>query len=260
LEEEKMIRLTLILALIVVTLFSSAYAVDESLILYLPLDEGAGGEAEDSSSYGNNGEIVGNVKWVEGKIGDALELSPGAYVELPEIPQYDVTSAVSLMAWVNTSSVTTWARIIDKSQWQDNGFDLALSQVTHAPLFEFFVNDTTSQALAITPVDDGKWHFVAGTFGNKKLRIYVDSVMEREVTSAGSVDIKPNDWPIRLGVEANQSKGQQYSGVLDEVAIFNRELSADDIKDIFLNGIDISTSVDPKQKLATTWGALRSYN
>ena len=84
--------------------------------------------------------------------------------------------------------------------------------------------------------------------------------MEREVTSAGSVDIKPNDWPIRLGVEANQSKGQQYTGVIDEVAIFNRELSADDIKDIFLNGIDISTPVDPKQKLAVTWGALRSYN
>lgn len=248
----------LIVSLLIVMIVSHSYAADDSLILYLPLDEGSGNVVKDESVNGNEGSITGNAKWADGYTGKCVELVAGSYIELPEIPDYDVTDAVSLMAWINTSSVTTWARIIDKSQWQDNGFDLALSQATHAPLFEFFVNNTTSQALATTTVDNGKWHFVAGTFGNKTLKIYVDGVMEAQVGSAGNVDIKPNDLPIRLGVEANPSKGQQYVGLIDEVAIFNRELSADAINNIMQNGVAAASSpVESAGKLATTWGSLK---
>jgi hypothetical protein len=143
-----MARYLLIITLAGIISFSHTYAVDESLILYLPLDEGTGEVVKDLSSYKNNGKITGNAKWTEGKIGKCLEFAAGSHVEVGEIPVYDVTDAVSLMVWINTASVTSWARLIDKSQWQDNGFDLALSQITHAPLFEFFVNNTTSQALA----------------------------------------------------------------------------------------------------------------
>ena len=234
-----------------------AQAADESLILYLPLDEGKGEVVEDASKHKNNSKIVGNAKWADGKIGNCLEFSPGSHVEVEEIPDYDVTGAVSVIAWIKTSSVTSWARIIDKSQWQDNGYDLALSQITHAPLFEFFVNNTTSQALATTPVDDGEWHFVAGTFGNKTLRIYVDGVMEKQVNSTGGVDIKPNDWPIWLADVARPQETQQYLGMIDEVAVFNRELSENEIQDVFQNGITVSSPVEFEEKLAVTWGMLK---
>ena len=104
-----MFRFLLIVMLAGMILLTSAYAADESLILYLNLDEGAGKEAVDSSNQENVGEIVGNVKWVDGKSGNALEFLSGSYIMLPEIPLYDFTNAVSLMAWVKTTSVTTWA-------------------------------------------------------------------------------------------------------------------------------------------------------
>jgi len=250
-----MARYFFIFALAGLVMISSTYAADDSLILYLPFDDDA---VTDASNYGNNGDVVGDVKWGDGNQGRAVELVNGSYVEIPEIAVYDVTAEVSLMAWIKTSSVSTWARVIDKSQWQDNGFDLALNMDTHVPLFEFFVNGTTSQAMGTTVVDDGEWHFVAGTFGNKMVRIYTDGVMEGEVQSAGGVDIKPNDWPIRLGVEANDSKGQQYIGLIDEVAIFNSELSANDIQDIYNNGIIAwSSPVEANGKLTTTWGSMK---
>jgi hypothetical protein len=236
---------------------SNSFSADKSLILYLPLDDNAGDVVKDKSMNANDGQKFGNAKWSDGKIGKCLDFASGSYVRVPEIPIYDVTDAVSLMAWVKTTSVSTWARVIDRSQWQDNGFDLALSQVTHAPLFEFFVNNTTSQALALTPVDDGKWHFIAGTFGNKKVRIYVNGVMEAEVTSTGNVDIKPNNFPITLGVEANNLSGQPYTGMIDEVAIYNRELSAKEIEDIYQNGVPTSSSVSFAGKLTATWGMLK---
>jgi len=253
-----MTRLLLVITLVGTFFFSYACAADDSLILYFTFDEGAEEEVvADSSNYKNDGEIIGDAKWVDGKNGRAIELVAPSYVEVPEIPAYDVTDAISLMAWINTSTVSAWARVIDKSQWQDNGFDLALNMDTHAPLFEFFVDGTTSQAGGTTPIDDGEWHFIAGTFGNKIVKIYVDGVLESQVTSAGEVDIKPNDWPIRLGVEANDSKGQQYLGLIDEVAIFNRELSENEVQDILNNGITTSSPVESSGKLTTTWGDIK---
>ncbi|MFC1713839.1 LamG domain-containing protein [Candidatus Poribacteria bacterium] len=252
-----MVRFLSVATLALLLLSPYAYTADESLILYLPLDEGAGDDVNDSSNSGNHGKKVGNANWVDGKIGGCIDFVAGSYVVVPNIPAYDVTDAVSLMAWVKTSSITTWARVIDRSQWQDNGFDLVLSMDTHTPAFEFFVNGTTTQAKSTTAVDDGQWHFIAGTFGNKKARIYVDGVMEREVASTGDVDIKPNDWPITLGVEANNLSGQPYTGLIDEVAIFNRELSADELADIQQNGIPVSSVVNSGGKLAATWGALK---
>jgi hypothetical protein len=253
-----MLRLFFVIIILVTVFCSLSIAADKSLVLYLPFDEGDGMVTTDKSDNKNKGDIFGNIKWVNGKNGKCIEFSSGSYVELKEIPGYDFSEAVTVMAWINTTTVTTWARIFDKSQWQDNGSDLALSQVTHAPLFEFFVNNTTSQALATTAVDDGKWHFVAGTFGRKTLRIYVDGVKENEVVSTGSVDIKTNDWPIRIGVEANTSKGQPYTGMIDEVAIFNRELSPEEVQNIYQNGISISSSVEPKGKLAISWGFIKN--
>ena len=214
-----------------------AKAADKSLILYLPLDEGQGSTATDASYYQNQGEIIGSAAWVQGKIGMALEIVSNSHVVLPEIPEYDVTGEVTLMAWIRTAGVTTWARLIDKSQWQTSGYDLVLNQGTQVPMLEFFVNNTTSQVMGTTRVDDNEWHFITGTFGNQTLRIYVDGIQEGEVGSAGGVDINPNDWPVMIGAESSSNGGQQYIGAIDEVAMFNRELTAEEIQNIFVNGM-----------------------
>jgi hypothetical protein len=51
------------------------------------------------------------------------------------------------------------------------------------------------------------------------------------------VDINPNDWPVMIGAESSSNGGQQYVGTVDEVAMFNRELTADEIQNIFENGM-----------------------
>jgi hypothetical protein len=236
---------------------TASAAMAAAPVLHLAFEEEAGDVVTDASEFGNDGAIVGAVARVDGRFGRAIELAGGGYVDLVEIPAYDVTSAITVVMWMATDVVTTWARILDKSQWQDNGFDVALSQVTHAPLIEFFVDNTTTQALATTPADDGQWHHIAGSFGAKTLKIYVDGVMEQSVGSTGDVDIKPNDWPIRLGREANAAMGQQYVGKLDEVAVYDVELSEAEILDIYENGIPSALAVAARDKLAVIWATLR---
>ena len=249
-------RLLVITVLGLAFMLTPAWAADESLILYLPLDAGEGSVAKDASSYENDGEIVGNAQWVEGMVGGALEIVGGSRVEIPEIPQYDVTGEMSLLTWMRTpAATTTWARMIDKSQWQNTGFDLVLTLGATIPRLEFFVNGTTSLVDGTTAVDDNEWHFIAATFGEQTLRIYVDGVMEGEAGSTGGVDINPNDWPLFLGAESSSNGGQQYTGALDEVAMFNRVLAEDEILDIFLNGMpasELAASPQPEDKAIDT--------
>jgi hypothetical protein len=226
-----------------------AWAADKSLVLYLPFDEGAGTTTRDVSTYGNPGAVVGNATWVPGAKGTALEFVNGSRVTIPEIPEYDVTSEVSLLAWVKTTTVPNWARVIDKSQWQTSGFDLVLTQNVGLPRLEFFVNNTTSLADATTAVMDNEWHFIAGTFGNKTIRVYVDGKMEGQAQSTGGVDINPNNLPVMIAGESSSNGGNQFLGGIDEAAMYNRELSADEILAIFQNGMAIPDSAaDPQPK------------
>jgi len=240
-------RLIIAVALGLMTL--QAVAADKSLVLYLPFDEGAGTVAKDVSSYNNPGTIVGNATWVPGPKGTALEFVSGSRVTIPEIPEYDVSAAVSLLAWVKSSTVPNWARVIDKSQWQTTGFDLVLTQGVGLPRLEFFVNNTTSLVDGTTVVADNEWHFIVGTFGNKTLRVYTDGKMEGQAQSTGSVDMNPNDWPLMIGAETSSNGGQQYFGSIDEVAMYNRELSAEEVMEIFQGGMALpDLAADPQPK------------
>ena len=229
----------LIIAAVLSLMTVQAWAADPSLVLYLPFDEGAGTTARDVSTYNNPGSVVGGAFWVTGPMGTALEFVNGSHVTVPEIPEYDVTDAVSLLAWVKATTVPNWSRVIDKSQYQTSGFDLVLTLDVGLPRLEFFVNYTTSLVDGTTVVADNEWHFLVATFGNKTLRMYVDGEMEGEAQSAGQVDINPNDWPLMIGAEASSSGGQQYFGGIDEVAMYNRELSADEVMGIFQNGMPV---------------------
>jgi hypothetical protein len=240
-------RLIIVAALSLVTL--PARAADKSLVLYMPFDEGAGRMVNDVSSYHNPGTIVGNPAWVPGVKGTALQFVSGSRVTIPEIPEYDVTSAVSVMAWVRTNTVPNWARVVDKSQWQTTGFDLVLTQNVGLARLEFFVNNTTSLVDSTTVVADNEWHFIVGTFGNKTLRMYVDGQREGEAGSAGGVDINPNNWPLMIGAESSSNGGQQYFGSIDEVAMYNRALAPEEVMKIFQSGMALpETAADPQPK------------
>jgi concanavalin A-like lectin/glucanase superfamily protein/F5/8 type C domain-containing protein len=239
-----------LLTLLTLGMLVPALAVDQSLVLYLPFDE-EGATALDASSYKNDGTIVGDPLWVEGYQGTALEFVAGSHVSIPEIPQYDVSAEVSLLAWVKATTNPNWGRVIDKSQWQTSGFDLVLTQTAGLARLEFFVADTTSVADSTTVVMDGEWHFVTGTFGDKTLRVYVDGVLEGEATSVGEVDINPNDWPVMIAGESSANGGQQFFGTIDEAAMYDRQLSDAEVLTIFQNGMpvgELASSPQPQNE------------
>jgi hypothetical protein len=224
-----------------------SWCADPSLVLYLPFDEGAGAVVADASMYKCEGTIVGDAKWITGYTGGALEFVAASHVTVPEIPEQDVTSQMSVMAWVKTTSSPNWCRVVDKSQYQTSGFDLVLTQGGGLPRLEFFVANTTSLVDATTPVIDNRWHFIAATFANKTLKIFVDGVRQASTTSTNNVDINPNNLPVMIAGESSSNGGNQFLGAVDEVALYNRELTDEEILSIFRNGMPSAETASKPQ-------------
>ena len=99
----------------------SANEPEDSLILYFSFDELDGKTAIDHSQYGNDGEIAGNPKHVEGKFGKALELNGETdWVEVAHDNTLTVDESATVMAWIHTERHTgpnnaRWQGIVAKS-------------------------------------------------------------------------------------------------------------------------------------------------
>ena len=253
----KRFTFALVMVLSIFVLAVVAQAADESLVLYLKLDEGSGDVAGDSSMYGNDGTLRGPV-WTEGKYDSGLLFDGTTDVEVPDAEVLHLTEAATIAAWVKVSpDQEGWARIVDKSVHPNSGYDLALNADTKVYRCEFFVDGATYAADGETPLNDETWHHVAVTFdnANQEFRGYVDGIAEIAVSGApDGTPMNPNDVPLHLGLYSGGN--HHFIGVMDEVAVFSRAISAEEV--VMLMEGDLVTTVAPVENLTITWGAVKS--
>ncbi len=91
-------------------------ALPSGLVLALGFNEGAGTTAADISGNSNNGTLSGATWSTSGKFGNALSFNgTNNQVIIPDRPSLDLTTGMTLEAWVRPSSVASaWRDIIYK--------------------------------------------------------------------------------------------------------------------------------------------------
>ena len=107
-----LIAISIVCYVVAITSVSQAREVDKSLVLYLPFDEGKGDVAKDASEYGHDGDLVKDPKWVDGKIGKALEFdgTVGNYVQVPITDELQLREVFTAEFWVkrDASQIRAW--------------------------------------------------------------------------------------------------------------------------------------------------------
>lgn len=101
-------------------------------------------------------------------------------------------------------------------------------------------------------------YHVVGTFDGEKIQIYLDGKLEgeKDVPKNGPVMVW-NDNNIEIGGRPDTNGGANlYKGLLDELAVYDRALTAEEVETV-MNAKDI-LAVDIAGKLTTTWGALKT--
>ena len=248
------ITLVILIGMLCSISICTANVLEDALVGVWLFDENQGGVAKDASGNGHDGKIIG-AKWLQGKIKSGLEFDGnGNIVEIPHHADFDLTE-YTISAWVKTEPTGKWQTVIGKEPVAGNPRNYGIFVAGNTNLLG--VNYTTGgawkTAFSKTVAADGKWHHVAATFDGKVLRAYFDGVMEGETKT----EIPPdhNTEPVRIGRWGNP-RGDYWSGVLDEVAMFNQALTEDEIQDITMNMRD-ALAVEASGKLAVTWGTIK---
>ena len=97
-----------------------------------------------------------------------------------------------------------------------------------------------------------EWHHVSSTFDGDMIRQYIDGELDVEWKPPGN-EIFSVDVVFRIGKSQTGLSGTVC--LVDEVAIYSRALSEDEINQDMNNGVFFA--VDPGGKLATTWANLK---
>ncbi len=199
-------------------------------VLLLHLDEGEGSVAHDSSGEGNDGTISG-ATWTEGRYGGALSFDGvDDHVDLGGGIGQSFTE-ITVMAWVKTSMPTAsdWGCIIERGGWNTGEFGLFKIQGSDSVRWQAY---DLGYVDGHRPINDGRWHHIAGVYDGSKLLIYIDGELDNSISVSGVIaqDAEHTYLGARLG-------GSLFlNGIIDEVVIYNRALSAQEIWEIYSRG------------------------
>ena len=251
---------TMLVAFIAISTFVvSSYAIDERVIVGIWLfDEEEGNVVEDSSGNGLNGEIVGNVKWVKGKFGSALEFGEGdSYVLIPHDDNLNLKT-FSITAWVNLVDLGAYAGIAEKFDAGDIR-SFYLDVTPEGDLYGGFRGANGWNSCISEKIAGEGWHHVAVTYDMKKLLVYIDGDSSSGEISLGEEGLEPllTTAPVYIGGPATGGCGPNQ-GIIDEVGIFNDALAEADVNDIMKRGLEAAAlAIEPSGKLAVTWGSIK---
>jgi DNA-directed RNA polymerase subunit RPC12/RpoP len=252
-------RLLAVLCIVVILLFSGGIVLWQrqghsgtslppnlagNLVFYYNFDsKSATDKVPDLSRHGNDGQAV-NVQWIaDGHRGGALSLSPDdSHIRVPNNASLNPPQ-FTLDAWIKTSHTDRyWRRIFDKGLFHD---DFALSVAGdwnhwHPPSkFRGFIEFELPKGRGINSrhsLADGQWHQIAATYDGEDKQLFVDGQLQ-DKTHCPDISLG-NDRDLVIGGftdpdPKNDDPHASFDGSLDDVMMFNRALSPNEVTALY---------------------------
>jgi len=256
-------KLTLLICSIAIlimcfTLSTLAQNLQDGLVGYWPFD----GNSKDSSGNGYDAAENGDVAYAKGRIGEALDLeAAGAYlIVLNNIDmQLRSTEAYTVSIHIMANSIahgnilyhglccSTWASWFLGMEGGEPNAPL------NAGFLVFGVRSANGDAYqaCMAKAMDGDWVHIAVTYEGETLTMYVDGVEE----DSQDIGILPYDSQekLHIGGDSGGAGRSWYNGLIDDLRLYNRVLSMDEIKSLAKGTL----AVDLSGNLTTTWGQIK---
>lgn len=184
--------------------------------------------ATDVSGYDNHCTVYGAVI-TKGVIGNALYFDGDDYVDCYQPESLSITGdEMTLSAWMKLQSWpgTTYAPVVGKD-WH---YIIRI----HGPNQDFSArfNTTDGSALFISPVILNTWYHVALTYNGSIAQFYVNG------NEIGSQDLTGNIEPTVENVRIGRYFDHYFTGIIDEVRIYNVGLTAAEIQKHYAEGLE----------------------
>jgi hypothetical protein len=214
---------------------------------YWSFDEGTSTKATDFSGNGRTGTLNANGNngsilpvWTNGKRGAALDFDGDEdYESVPSSSGLNPTSTITVSAWIKADSWTGTPRIVAKGSSTAN-HQYSLGDSTDANTLAWNVGSNYSLSVIGTAFPStGVWHHVVGVYSASLSAIYVDGAL---ANSEDPVDppIGSTADPLYIGgADAGSgicnSATECFDGKIDDVRIYNRALTAAEVRALYAN-------------------------
>jgi hypothetical protein len=205
---------------------------DPNLCARWTFDETSGKIAADASKHKRNGTLEGDLSFdkvsVPGRAGRAIRLDGEDPVVVKAYKGVIGTGPRTVAAWIKTTRsrgrIVSWGTD-DFGQMFNFGFVRGRVGVTPNGGY-LYINPETN---------DDEWHHVAAVVREAELpnlhddvKLYLDG-LPAEIHDIGLLDL----WPLQTGDDLDVRIGQGFNGALDDLRIYSRPLSEEEIKALF---------------------------
>src|SRR3989344_3595606 len=220
---------------------------DSSLSLWMRMDDvNSSGNPTDLSSYSNNGTISINASINStGKFGNASHfkgLGTNSSILIGNSGHFSniCSNGCSFSAWINRKTSGILSSVIARyDESDDNRFFFLYASASDRPIFSITENGNSTTCDAIpgsSTINTNTWYHLVGVYNTTATLIYQDSVLQDSTTCSFS-SINTTAWSDSestfIGVYDDSSFSGTFEGAIDEVIIFNRSLTANEVSSLF---------------------------
>ena len=210
------------------------------LVAAYNFEEAIGTTVADASGQGNHGTLSGAARVTSGRFGKALFFDGiDDWVTIKDAPSLDLTTGVTLEAWIYpTDNMSGWHSVLVKEPPPDYAS------------YYLYANSDTDQPVTGIRIGSNKnlrggpwlipntWVHLAGTYDGTTQRFYVDGSEVASRLQSGLIEV--SDGALRIG--GNSILDEFFKGRVDEVRVYNRALSADEVQTDMNRSVATSSS------------------
>ncbi|WP_344943855.1 LamG-like jellyroll fold domain-containing protein [Sphaerisporangium flaviroseum] len=237
------------------------------LVAAYGMNEGSGTTVADSSGQSNTG-AARDTTWTTGKYGKALSFNgSSSWVTIQHAALLRLTNALTLSAWVRPSALDDlWRSVLMKENAEGGSYGLYVSSEYTARSGWLQTTEEGGGIVGSGPLPQNQWSHLAFSYAGGTARLYVNGTQVAQVPVAGDA---LDDGGVRR-IDGNAFWGEFYSGLIDEVRVYNRAQSLAEIQTDMNTPIG-ATGTSTAQRLnahragknrysSCYWGYWRYYN
>jgi hypothetical protein len=214
---------------------SVVQASDPTLLANYMLDEKGGLTAADSSGNSNIGTLVNNPVWTAGKVNGGLLFHGTDYVDCGNKDALNPASQITLCGWINSSDgAPATEEIVAKD---NNTLMQYYLRIQAGGKLRFGIAGTLLNG--VTVLKANTWYFVAGTYDGSQMNVYINGVLDATLAKTGPM--VNNGVNVLIGARKSATL-LNFMGVLDEIRIYGRALSLQELQSLQTTGTTLSSA------------------
>jgi hypothetical protein len=164
--------------------------------------------------------------WNAGRRGVGLNFDgTDDYVDCGTNSSIRPTGDMSVEAWIKADEWGNDGTIIKKR----NSYFLDINDGVEFRFYLYGLSDT-NVFISVAGYNLNEWIHLVGTYNGSNIMLYVNGIEKKSDNSTGSIDLTA--YNVLIG--RSEGSNDYFNGQIDQVRIYNRALSAEEIKQLYL--------------------------